>query len=387
MSSTMTVFQARSIFTPYREIKNGFMALDNGKIVALGSAEEQPTGTGVTIQDFGEFTLVPGFIDLHHHGAFGYRASDGSIEALDAIARFLPSTGTTGWLPTVDDLPSVRAIGDFARKNNSGAKPLGIHMEGPFLAPKNLPGTDYEAPRKADIEVFDELYEASGGLIRIVGIAPELEGALELIAHMRACGVVPACAHTKTDYAQWLRAVDAGLQHVTHTYNVMTGFHHRRPGVVGGVLTTDCVTAELIGDGFHVDPVAIDVLIRCKGVDQIALITDSVRYAGLPDGQYDQVIKQAGIIRRVGFDESVDGSMAGSAWTMDHNIRYLVKDLGIPLAKVLRMVSSVPARIVGLANSKGSLQVGKDADFTILDDNLGIVATFVAGGQVFARSQ
>ena len=386
MSQAVTVLQARSIFTPFREIRDGFMALSSGKIVALGSGACQPRGEHVATVDFSGYTIVPGFIDLHHHGAMGHRASDGSMEALQAIAEFLPSTGTTGWLPTVNDLASCRAIRDFARQNVNGAKPLGIHLEGPFLAPKNLPGTEYEVPIKADIEVFDELYDASGGLVRLVGIAPELEGALELIAHMRDCGVVPACAHTKADHALWLRAVDAGLQHVTHTYNVMTGLHHRRPGVVGGALTTDCVTCELIGDGFHVSPVAIDILIRCKGIDNIVVITDSVRYAGLPDGQYDEVTKKAGIIRRVGFDESVDGSMAGSAWTMDHNVRYLVQDVGLSLADVLRMTSTVPARIAGFADSKGSLQVGKDADFTILDENLEIVATFASGKQVFART-
>lgn len=383
----MMMIEADNIITPYREIKQGFLLVQDGRIAALGSASEKPSGNWTKTYEFADCTVVPGFVDLHHHGALGYRASDGTREALKAISQFLPSTGVTGWLPTVSNLTGVQGITDFAKREaDHGAKPLGIHMEGPFLAPKNLPGTPYEAPGKADIAIFDELYEASEGLIRLVGIAPELEGSLELIAHMRRIGVVPACAHTKAGHDLWLRAVDAGLQHVTHAYNVMTGLHHRHPGIVGGVLTTDSVTAELIGDGFHVSPTAIEILIRCKGIDNIALITDNVRYTGLPDGEYDGIVKQDGIIRRAGFDERVDGTMSGSAWTMDHNIRYLVKELGMPLADVLRMASTVPARVVGL-DSKGMIQVGKDADLTILDGDLEVVATFVSGKQVFSKNE
>ena len=391
MAKNVTVIRAKSVFTPYREIQGGFIVIVDGKIEAIGSGTDYPTGDHVSVYDFTHGVAAPGFIDLHHHGAVGHRASEGEVDALKAIGEFLPSTGTTGWLPTVNNVPGCKAIKDFIDLEGQWANALGVHLEGPFLAPKNTPGDPFEEPIKADRDLFDELSDASGGTVRLIGIAPELEGALDLIRYVREKGVVPACAHTKVDYDFWLKAVDAGLQHVTHAYNVMTGLHHRRPGVVGGVLTSDGVTAELIGDGFHVHPVAMDILIRCKGIDNITLITDCAKYAGLPDGEYEsswgKLIKKGGIIRRAGFDESVDGTMAGSAWTMDHNIRCLVQDVGVPVKDVFRMASTVPARVIGLDDRKGSLQVGKDADLTILDGNLEIAATFIGGREVYKRDK
>ena len=182
-----------------------------------------------------------------------------------------------------------------------------------------------------------------------------------------------------------MQAVAAGISHATHAFNVMTGMHHRRPGIVGGVLTCDQLTAELIADGFHVHPVAMDVLIRCKGPERVALITDSVRYQGLPDGDYGRVVKKGGIVRLKGYDSSVDNTMAGSVWPMNHNVANVARLVG--LRKAVQMASLTPATIAGCADKKGSIEPGKDADLIVIDDQVRIHMTIMGGEVVYKASE
>jgi len=378
--------KATHVLTPLQDLRNAVVLIENDRIVAVGRQANVTIPEDAEVMDFGDRIVAPGFVDVHNHGANGHWANEGS-EAVKEIARWLVQTGTTSWLATVSDVESIRGVVKASREGTGGTGIPGIHCEGPFLAPKNLPGMPYQEKPLADIALYHQMLEAGEGMIRIMDCAPDLPKALELIQEIVRTGVTASCAHSKTDYDTFMRAVEAGIRHATHTYNVMSGMHHRRPGIVGGVLTCDAVVAELIPDGFHVHPVAMDVLIRCKGFDKICTVTDSTSLAGLPNGEYSfhgrKVVKRDGILRAAGYDETQDGSMAGSAWTMDHDLWTLVDKVGVRLQDVVRMATLTPATTAGLAKEIGSLEPGKYADVTVIDERVKVYMTMVRGEVVY----
>ncbi|MEX0974706.1 MAG: N-acetylglucosamine-6-phosphate deacetylase [Bacillota bacterium] len=385
--------KSRKVLTPQNVIEDGIVVVEDEKIKYVGRQSNIPVPEGAEVFDVGQDAVVPGFIDLHHHGALKVLAS-GSADDVQKISGFLPSSGCTSWLPTVNQKHLVRGIVEAYKAGTVGADIAGIHMEGPFLAPVELPGASAQDAhlKKPDIRLLHEIQEEADGLVRLVGVGIEMDGALELIREIRRLGMMASVAHTKTTYERFLEAVDAGIGHVTHAYNNMPGMHHRKPGVVGGVLTCDQVTAELISDGFHVHAPAMDVLIRCKGTDRVAVITDSSALAGVPDGRYVRpngvaVIKKNGIARLEGFDETQDNTMAGSVWTIDHNLRTLVEKVGVSFKDAVKMASLVPARIVGIDRRKGSLECGKDADIAVVDEKFNVKMTFVRGRKVYEGAE
>jgi len=388
VSSEFIAVKARRVITPLQDLREGVVLVKGNKIAAVGLASDIAVPESARVIDVGAKILAPGFLDLHHHGAMGAYAADGP-DAVIKIAQYLVKTGTTGWLPTVNSMDGVRSIVEAKQRGTGAADVVGVHMEGPFLAPKRVPGQEVldRGLREPCIELFGEFFEAAEGNLKLMGVAPELPGALDLIREMRRVGVVPAIAHTKATYEQFMRAVEAGARHVTHTYNVMSGFHHRRPGVVGAVLTCDQVTGELIADGFHVSPPAMDILIRCKGVDKVAVITDNVPLAGLPDGTYEMfgrtVVKKDGISRVAGSTPGQDNTMAGSEWPLNGNIHNLVDLVGVRLVDAVRMATLTPAIIVDVDAHKGSIEPGKDADLVVIDEQVRVYLTMVRGQVVF----
>lgn len=376
------VLTGGKVITPFEEINEGAVIISDSRIKAIGNKTDFELLEGVKRIDVSGLLILPGFIDLHIHGAVGVRAAYG-IEATREVCCYLPSTGTTSWLPTVMDINSIQPVAEAAKAEFHGAEILGIHLEGPYLAPKNLPGDIHEEPRLPCLKEYEGMLEAGQGYIRLMGLAPELKGALDLIREMGRTGVTAAAAHSKATYEELMAAVEAGLSHVTHTYNVMTGFHHRKPGVVGAVLTCDALTAELIGDGFHVSPAAMEILLRCKGIEKIALISDNVQYAGLPDGIYETVEKKNGVVRKRGFTEEVDGSLAGSVWPFDHNFRTVMKHTRRNLQQMAMMSSTVPAKVAGVIDRKGTIEPGKDADIVALRSDGTVAFTLVRGKTVY----
>ena len=377
------------LITPLQDLRDAVILIEGKKIASVGSQGNIPIPDSAKVIDVGDRIVAPGFIDLHHHGAVGVLAADGA-EATKKIGQHLVKTGTTAWLPTVNTLDSLEGIVTAKEDGTGGAAIIGIHMEGPFLAPKGIPGFEVvdKGLRGPSIREFTQFVEAAEGNLKLMGIAPELDGALDLVREMRRVGVVPAVAHTKATYEQFMMAVEAGVRHTTHTYNVMTGMHHRKPGVVGGVLTCDQVTAELIADGYHVSPVAMDILVRCKGVDKVALISDNVPLAGMPDGAYEifgrRVIKKDGISRLEGSMPGMDGTMAGSEWPLNHGIHNLIDLVGISLPHAIRMATLTPATIIGADSHKGSIEPGKDADLVVIDEKMQVHLTMVEGKVVFS---
>ena len=372
-----------TIVTPYMEFEKGVVIVSKNKIQAVGRKENTHVPDGMERIDVTGLTVVPGFIDIHIHGGRGVRASHG-VDAIRKMCEYLPSSGTTSWLPTVQEIEGMKYIVSAIKENPNGSEILGIHMEGPYLAPKNIPGTPHEEVPKPNLREYEDMLTAGEGYFRLMGLAPELDGALPLIREMTKTGVVSAVAHSRATYEQLMEAVDAGLRHVTHTYNVMSGLHHRKPGVVGAALTCDALTTELIADSYHVSPAAMEILLRCKGVEKIAMITDNTSWAGLEDGIYGDIEKKDGVVRRAGFTGDTDGTLAGSIWPFDHNIRTVRNVLGRSAREVAIMSSTVPARVAGVLNKKGTLDPGKDADITLLDKN-GQVSMCIIGGKIAYR--
>ena len=379
------------VITPLQVIRDGVVLVEDGKISAVGKQVNISIPDDHTKVDFGDLVISPGFIDIHNHGGMGMTVSLDGEKALKAVCPRLAETGCTGWLPTVNTLQSLPIIVDWIKQAPVGTEVLGIHMEGPFLAPKDIKGIKgldlgLEIP---SMERFREFFEAAQGYLKIMGISIELENSDKIIMEMRRLGIVPAVAHTKATYEQFLRAVELGVRHVTHTYNVMTGLHHRKPGVVGGALTCDQVTGELIADGEHVSPVAMDVLVRCKGTDKICVITDNTAVAGLPDGEFElggrKLVKKDGVTRFANSTANMDHTMAGSEWPINHGVFNLVKKVGVSLADAIKMASLNPARVIGMDKTKGSLEPGKDADIIVIDEGIKVHLTLVKGKVEYNR--
>lgn len=382
--------KAPRVLTPLQDLRDAVVLIKDDRIEAVGRQASITIPEDAQVMDLEDKILVPGFVDVHNHGANGHWARDGA-EAVKGVARWLTQSGTTSWLATVGSVEGVQGVAQAAREGTGGTSIPGIHCEGPFLSPKNLPGQAFQEKPLADVELYHQMLEAGEGLVCIMDCAPDLPGAMELIREIVRTGVTASCAHSKTDYDTFMRAVAAGIRHITHSYNVMSGMHHRRPGIVGGVLTCDAVVGELIPDGFHVHPVAMDVLIRCKGFDKVCAVTDSTPLAGLPDGEYDwfgrTVIKRNGISRSADYDEMQDGSMAGSEWPLNHDLRTLVDKVGVRLQDAVRMATLTPATTAGLVDDIGSLEPGKCADLAVIDDRVNVYLTMVHGQVVYQAQQ
>jgi N-acetylglucosamine-6-phosphate deacetylase len=374
------------IITPLLDIKKAVVLIDGEKILAVRAQDDMPIPGEFQIINVGEKIVAPGFIDLHNHGGMGAMVDEGGRNTVEINSERLAGTGCTSWLPTVDSLFGVKEIVAAIKKGVNGAEIAGIHMEGPFLTPKDIKsiqGIDFGI-EKPSLEKLNEFVEASEGYLRMMGLSVELEGADLVIQELRKLGIVPASAHsTKASYEQFMHGVELGIRHVTHTYNVMTGLHQRKPGVLGGALTCEQVTNEIISDGFHVSPVAIDILLRCKGTDKVCVITDNTSVAGLPDGEYEMIggkmIKKDGITRYLNSTDDQDHTMAGSEWPINHNVWTLIDKVNVSIPDAIKMASLNPAKVAGLDHRVGSIEPGKDANIIVVDEKMNVYLTLVKG--------
>lgn len=382
---------SKRLLTPVKLIDDAVVLIEKGKIIGVENQNGFGLPEGIKKIDAGDKIIAPGFVDIHNHGGMGMMVASAGKEALKPNSDRLVETGCTSWLPTVNTLESLREIVEFINeKHEGGANIPGIHMEGPFLTPKDIKGikgidAGLEVP---SLERFTEFVQAAQGYLLMMGISVEIDNSDLIIREMTKNGVVPAVAHsTKATYEQFMHGVEAGIRHVTHTYNVMTGLHHRNPGVVGGALTCDEVTNEIISDGYHVSPVAIDVLIRCKGTDKVCIVTDNTSVAGLADGEYEisgrQLVKKDGVTRFKDSTSDMEHTMAGSEWPIDHNVRLMVQKVGVGLPEAVKMASLIPSKVVGLDHRIGSIEVGKDADIVVIDEDVNVFMTMVKGKVCF----
>jgi N-acetylglucosamine-6-phosphate deacetylase len=384
-----TAIYASRILTPQDDLRDSVIVVEAGRITEIGHRDEVHIPPGAKDYVASGMTVVPGFVDVHIHGAGGHDVMEADTAALDRITATVARFGTTSMVATTVTAPveeickSLEGIATYIRSHSNapenarfGAEILGIHLEGPFINPERRGVHPVDSIAAPSVPVLDQLRTAAGGLIRILTIAPEMPGALKLIASALANGIVVAIGHTDADYAQARAAIDAGARHAVHVYNAMRPFTHRDPGVISAVLTDADVTAEIIADGVHVAGPAIQVLLGTKGFDTVLLVSDGTAATGMRDGNYRlgnfEVTVKDGVCR------NSEGKLAGSTLTLDRALRYVVS-LGVPLVDAVRMATILPARRLGLAGKKGIIAVGADADLVVLTPDLHVAGVMTRG--------
>lgn len=333
---------------------------------------------------------IPGLTDIHFHGCSGFDFSDGTRAAIDALAAYEASVGVTNMVPATMTMPedvlhaSCAAARSYAREGNHEGKARlrGIHMEGPFIASGRKGAQSGAYIRKPDIALFDRLNEASGGLIRILTIAPEQEGAMDLIER-RHSGVIISLGHTNAEYDLCIQAFERGASHVTHLYNAMNPFQHRAPGLIGAAADRENVSVEIICDGIHVHPAVVRTAFKIFGDHRIIFVSDSMRATGLEDGEYllgGQMVKVRGNVAVL-----PDRTLAGSVTSLLNCMRRAVLEMGIPLESAVKCAAVNPARRIGIYGECGSITPGKKADVVLLKKEGLELQQVILGGEPIQR--
>lgn len=371
--------------------KNGFektcLVYENGKIISIGDESLLAKCDEVIELEEGKM-LVPGFIDQHIHGAAGSDAMDGTKEDLLKISTALAKEGTVGYLATTmtqseeNITRALRAVKEYKEENISeGAEILGVHLEGPFISEKFIGAQPLEYVHKPDIAYFKRLEEASGNTIKLVSLAPEVEGALEFIKYLASKNIVASCGHTSSNYADIEKAVEVGLSNATHTYNAMKPIHHREIGTVGAAYSLDQLNCEVICDGIHVSGPAIKLLYKNKPVRKFTLITDAMRAKHMPDG-----ISELGgqvVIVKNGEARLENGTLAGSVLKMNVAVRNVKQFLGVSLEEAISFATLNPALNLGISDKLGTLEEGKLASFVVIDEDVNVYATYREGNLIY----
>lgn len=381
------VLTSRQLLTPLERIEDAAVLIEDGIITAVSKREELTVPAGAQVIDFGDAILTPGLIDIHIHGGAGHDVMDSSEEGLAAIERLMARHGVTSYCPTTVTAPIDKTLGALEvlgravqhRETTPGrARPLGIHLEGPFLSHARRGVHSPLYLQRTSQHIFAQMWEAAGGQVSVLTIAPELEGGLELIRDATARGICVSIGHSNASLENAVAGVRAGARHATHTFNAMRRMDHRDPGLLGAILTDDTLTADIIADGLHVRPEVVDLFLRAKGLDQAVLITDGISATGMPDGTYHLGLYQVTVSD--GRCES-HGKLAGSVLTMDQAVRNVMKFGGISFQDAIRLATLNPARVLGVENRKGRLQLGADADIAVFSP-AGEVRQTIVGGLV-----
>jgi N-acetylglucosamine-6-phosphate deacetylase len=383
--TTILLHTAKAI-TPAAEISDAGILIRDGVIEAVGARADVSLPAGAIEIKATDQIAVPGFIDVHIHGAGGRDVMEGSNEALSTVARTVAKRGTTSMVATTvtaapdDIVRSVEGIANFITNQHQSEDPraevLGIHYEGPFISTVRRGVHPKEWVTLPNRQLLDRMVTAAAGNARILTIAPELLGAMPCIDAARSAGIVVAMGHTDATYEQARAAIAHGAHHAVHVYNAMRPFSHRDSGVIGAVLTSPEVSAELIADGVHVEEAAMRVLLQAKGVNCVILVSDGISATGMPDGQYSLGKFDVNVVD--GVARNAEGNLAGSTLTLDRALRNIVR-MGWSLGDTVRMLTANPAKLLGLEFKKGALRTGADADIVLLNEALEITNVWARG--------
>ena len=373
----MLLIHANYLDEDFRLVQ-GDIEIEDGKILRVGKDLPRKE-EDLAVDCAGSYTVVPGFVDVHIHGCAGADTCDATREALEAMAAFLLAHGVTSFCPTTmtTSRETIQAALLAAKDMmdhpmEGGARVVGVNMEGPFIAKERKGAQKEEDILPPDFPLFQQFYEESGGIVRLVDVAPEQPGGLDFVEKASQLCTV-SIAHTTADYDQAKAAFDKGVTHATHLFNAMSGLHHRKPGVVGAVFDDSRVRGELICDGFHIHPAVLRAAFRLLG-DRALIVSDSMRANGMPEGEAFDLGGQMVTVHQ-GKALLPDGTIAGSVTNMHQEIKNLVS-FGVPFEQAVKAATLLPARAIGLDGEIGSIAPGKRADLVVLDENLDIAAVY-----------
>ncbi|MGI6084639.1 MAG: N-acetylglucosamine-6-phosphate deacetylase [Acetivibrionales bacterium] len=363
--------------------ENANITVKGGKIISLGDENL----IGLPELDASGNSVIPGFIDIHTHGANGVDINHAKSQDIEKVSVFFASQGTTSWIASIvtdtveNTLWCIEQIKTATNHPISGAQLLGAHLEGPFLDPQFRGSMAESHLKKGDPQLFKKFYDAAEGIIKYVTVSPEVEGGMDLIKKMHDLGIVVAIGHSGADYDTAVAAINNGAVCATHTFNGMRPLHHHSPGIVGVSLESD-IYCEIICDGRHLHPGTVRLILKTKGLNRVVAVTDSITATGLPDGEYylgvNKVKVTDGDARLVS-----DGTRAGSTLTTIKALQNLVKFTGRSLEELIPLLTENPATVMNIIDRKGTISAGKDADIVILDDALNVVTTIVGGVVVY----
>jgi len=375
------------IITPLEEIPCGTVLIKDGRIERIIRGR-QKSSLSPFLDAKGKI-LCPGFIDLHLQGGGGADVIEGSPQAINSVSYTHAKYGTTSFLATTittcknGEFLHIAPILRMIEEGTEGAQILGIHLEGPFINPRRKGMIKKDYVRKPDLAELRKIIKTCRGKLRMLTIAPELKGSLQLIKELQRHGIIASIGHTDATYEEAMAGIRAGITHATHFFNAMSGLHHRLPGAAGACLDSE-LSVQIIADFVHIHPAVIRLVLKLKGVERVALITDAVMAADMPDGIYEaggqRVRVKEGVCRGRG------GILAGSTLTLNRAVRSIVS-LGFSLADAIRMATLTPAKILGIENKKGIIKEGSDADLILIDKELNVYFTMVKGRIVWKHPQ
>lgn len=382
-----TVVTASHLISSEEILPNPVLLIEDGHIAKIGTRENLTFPANAKHLDFPGATLAPTYFDIHIHGAAGHDVMEGTQESLSTVSKFLSTRGVGAFFPTTVTAPLdtiLKSLDDLAKlieaENTPGARPLGIHLEGPFLSHTKRGVHPPEHLLPPTIGVFKRMWEASRGKIRLVTVAPELEGAAEFISYAKSLGVRISLGHSNANTEQARAGIDAGADNATHTFNAMKALDHRDPGILGMVLTEEKLFAEIICDGIHVAPALVKLFWKAKGAERALLVTDAMSATGMPDGDY----MLGGFPVQVANGRAMSsGVLAGSVLTLDLAVRNFAKFTGIPVAAATALAGRNPAKMAGLDGEIGTLDSGRRADIAVLTPSGEIQTTLLNGEIVF----
>jgi len=385
---TLVAVDAGTLYTPEHKFSPGRLLIEEATIAAVGSPGTVNVPAGAEQIDASRLLVMPGFIDPHIHGCGGVDVMKGTYESLNAISRILVRHGTTSFLPTTVSSPAdvlsraVEQLGTAISQRYDGAEPLGIHMEGPFISVTRR-GTHQESNiLRPNVDLLANCIQASGNSVRLLTVAPELDGFLPLLMLAQRFGLTVAMGHSNATYDQAKEAAEHGVCYAVHTFNAMRPLSHRDPGIIGEVLADDRIFAEIIADGVHVDEPVVRIFARAKGKNRVLLVTDAISATDMPDGCYSLGGSMVNVVD--GICRDPEGRLAGSTLTQEVALRNFCQWTDWPLEDVLFSLTFNPAKALKLER-KGVLEPGADADIVILDQDFRVMTTMVGGRVVFSR--
>ena len=378
----MIALTAAALLTPREHIEQPLLLLDGEKITEVTSRAAREVPKAARHLDFPGAVLAPAYLDIHIHGGMGHDVMEPNADGLARFERFLAQHGVAAYLPTTVTAPEeniLRALDWLAKRiekrDAAGARPLGIHLEGPFISHARRGVHPPEYLVAPTVSRFERYWQAARGLIKVMTIAPEVKGAMEVIAEASRRGVCCSIGHSDSDLQTARAAVAAGAHHATHTFNAMRPLDHRQPGLLGSVLTDPGVSADIIADGIHLDPTVVQLFLRAKGTQAAVLITDAISATGMPEGRY----------RLGSFEVEVRGNkctlgdtLAGSVLRLDQAVRSVMQFAGWKLEEAVQLASANPAAVIG-ENSRGVLKAGADADIVVLSPRGEVQKAVIAG--------